>query len=303
MAPTCSSSKDPKQHATALPPDDSPTLTTLMMALDHFKLAIQNDLQDVESTISTTNVDIDTKVASVFTTLGTLRNDVDSSIKSLRFELSDKLDNVSQNVDSIITSARSEWRMDIDNSLLSTRSILESKVRMVTTKLEEMQNTFSDKLTKLESLSVSDSQVLSLLNDTTFDHIRNLTLSPAIDEVISRTVATNIAPITQHIQDLKKSSTSVTTTTSSKPKLGFAQTETKDFSVSKFTKELERIKLQGDKLKDLELFWDSIQHALTNVCQVNQVFPYYRDLTASFTSCLHLLGNTKNPKFSPSAFI
>jgi transcription termination factor NusB len=110
-------------------------------------------------------VDIDTKVASVCTTLGTLRDDVDGSIKSLRFELSDKLDTVSQNVDSVINSARSEWRMDIDHSLHSARSALESKVTTVNNKLEELQDTFSNKLTKLESLSVSDSQVLNLLND------------------------------------------------------------------------------------------------------------------------------------------
>jgi hypothetical protein len=123
-----------------------------------------------------------------------------------------------------------------------------------------------------------------------------------IDEVISRTVATTIAPITQDIQDLKKSSTFVSPTSNSKPKLGFTQTETKDFSVSKFTKELERVKLHGDKLRDLELFWDSIQRALTNVCQTNQIFPYYRDLDANFTFRLHFLGDSRNPKLSPSDF-
>jgi hypothetical protein len=218
MAPTRSSSKDRKQHAPTLPPDESPTLNALMIALDRFKLAIQNDLQDVKSTISITNADI-----------GTLRTNVDDNIKSLRFELSDKLDIVSHNIDSAITSARSEWRTDIDQSLVSARSALDSKLQTMTTKLEEMQDNFSNKITKLESLSVSDSQVLNLLNDTTFDHIRNLTLSPAIDEVISRAVTENIAPIAQDILNLKTSSTTTTTNNNNKPKLGFAQPETKDF--------------------------------------------------------------------------
>jgi hypothetical protein len=52
----------------------------------------------------------------------------------------------------------------------------------------------------------------------------------------------------------------------------------------------------------LELFWDSIQRALTNVCQTNQIFPYYRDLDANFTFRLHFLGDSRNPKLSPSNF-
>jgi hypothetical protein len=106
-----------------------------------------------------------------------------------------------------------------------------------------MIDTFTEKFTTIKNLSVSDPHVLHLLNGSTLDHIRNLTLSP-----ISRTVAANIALITQDILDLKNSSSSQTT--SPKPKLGFAQAETKEFCVSKFTKELERIKLQGDTLKD-----------------------------------------------------
>jgi hypothetical protein len=207
------------------------------------------------------------------------------------------LDTVSRNFDSAIT-AHSEWHTDIDQSLLAACSELESKVKTVddrlqhtTNKLEEMQDTFSNKLTKLESLSISDSQVLSLLNDTTFDHIHNLTLSPAIDEVISWVITERITPLSKDIDSLKTTSSPI----SSKHKRGFTQVESKDFCASKFTKELECIKLQGDKLRDLELFWDSIQRALTNVCQVNQVFPYFQDLEATFTFHLHLLGDPRNP--------
>jgi hypothetical protein len=60
-----------------------------------------------------------------------------------------------------------------------------------------MIDTFTDKITTIETLSVADSEVLNLLNESTLDHICNLTNSPAIDEVISRAVAANIAPITQ----------------------------------------------------------------------------------------------------------
>jgi hypothetical protein len=112
-----------------------------------------------------------------------------------------------------------------------------------------MIDTFMEKFTTIENLSVSDPQFLHLLNIATLDHIHNLTLSPAIDDVVSRAVTERLAPISQDLLDLKNSSP---VSSNPKPKLGFAQAETKEFCVSKFTKELERIKLQGDTLKDFE---------------------------------------------------
>jgi hypothetical protein len=41
----------------------------------------------------------------------------------------------------------------------------------------------------------------------------------------------------------------------------------KELSVFKLQKELKKIKLTGDSLRDLEIFWDSILHAFTNLCQ------------------------------------
>jgi hypothetical protein len=59
MASKHSTSKDGKQHSATTPPDETPTLTTLMLALDHFKSDLQSDLQDVKLVISTTNTDLD----------------------------------------------------------------------------------------------------------------------------------------------------------------------------------------------------------------------------------------------------
>jgi hypothetical protein len=56
MASTRSASKDHKQRSTTPLPDQTPTLNTLMLALDRFKFDIQSDLQDVKSAIFTTNV-------------------------------------------------------------------------------------------------------------------------------------------------------------------------------------------------------------------------------------------------------
>ncbi len=229
------------------------------MALDHLKSYLQNDIHDVKAAITSTNNDIDSKVAAVSGTIDTLQDNVNEHVKTLHDDLSDNMDAVHHRVDNAITSACSEWHADINHSLLSTRSELASTIDSFGSQLQDtnqklatMINTFDDKITTIETLSVSDSQVLHLLNGSNLDHIRNLTLSPAIDEVISQAIATIIAPISQELLTLKNLSTVISS--SPKPKLGFAQIESKDFCVSKFMKELERIKLQGDNLKDLELF-------------------------------------------------
>jgi hypothetical protein len=95
-----------------------------------------------------------------------------------------------------------------------------------------------------------------ILQDCNLDNIWNLTLSPVVDEIIAQTVREELAPISQELQALKTSSPVLPI--SPRLKLGFAQAESKDFNVSKFIKETDRIKLAGDLLVNLEHFWDSI---------------------------------------------
>ena len=64
-------------------------------------------------------------------------------------------------------------------------------------------------------------------------------------------------------------------------------------------KELKEIKLCGDTLKDLEIFWDAVLGAFTNLCQVNQAYPYYRDLKPDFTFKKHLVDPIKPPRYLP----
>jgi len=64
-------------------------------------------------------------------------------------------------------------------------------------------------------------------------------------------------------------------------------------------KELKDIKLLGDSLHDLEIFWDSILGAFTNICQVDQAYHYYRDLSTSFTFENHLVASVIPPKYLP----
>ncbi len=93
---------------------------------------------------------------------------------------------------------------------------------------------------------------------------------------------------------------SSTTTRSPANRLScFHQQTSKDFSVSKLQKELKDIKLHGDTLKDLEIFWDANLGAFTNLCQINQVYPYYRDLQPDFTFKIHFVDSVKPPKYLP----
>ncbi len=169
--------------------------------------------------VSTTNTKLDTKVASVSTLLETLRNDVTSILQSLHSDVSTKFDDVYITVDRTLTSACSEWRSDIDSSLTSLRSewhsTIEDTNHHFATCLKDTSLHFdtrvtelTDNISTLENLSVSDPQVLCLLNEATLEHIRNLLLSPAIDEVITRFVSREISSLTQEVQAMKNLSSS-----------------------------------------------------------------------------------------------
>jgi hypothetical protein len=222
-----------------------------MLAIDHLTRDLQNDLYDVKLAISITNTDLDTKVASVSTALATFHDTIGENIKSLHCDLLDQVQAISTNVDNAIILAHSEWCLDIDSTLLSSRSKFTSTAHSVDSKLQDT-NLKLDSIFETFSSKVSNPQVLCLLSEATLDHIRNLTLSQAINEVISHTVAENIAPISNDLLPLKNSSMYVPLST--KSKLGFAQVASNKICVSIFTNELECIHLQSDTLKDLELF-------------------------------------------------
>jgi len=107
----------------------------------------------------------------------------------------------------------------------------------------------------------------------------------------------------QTLQDsvsaLLQNPSSTTTRSPANHLSGFHQQTSKDFSVSKLQKELKDIKLHGDTLKDLEIFWDAILGAFTNLCQINQAYPYYRNLQPDFTFQTHLVDSVKPPKYLP----
>ncbi len=66
-------------------------------------------------------------------------------------------------------------------------------------------------------------------------------------------------------------------------------------------KKVKDIKLSSDTLKELEVFWDAILRAFTNLCKT-QAYPYYRDLRPTFDFKLHLVCDPKNFRCSQHEF-
>lgn len=304
MAPKHPSSVDNTSAPSSTSPTDAPTLTTIMAVLD----CLTTDIQGLALAVSNTNTAIDTKIVSVSNLLGTLCTEVTGNLQSLHSEFSTKIDTIYVNVDSSILSACSEWKLDLDSSLAMIRSEWSTTLTATESSLNyhiqdsslhfgTMVDDIVDKISTLENLRISDPQVLHLLNDATLDHIRNLTLSSAIDEAINRAVSTEISQLSQEIQALKNTTTSFP---NNLKKTGFAQNDSKDFSISKFVKDLERIALTNDLLQAYEHFWDSILHAFNNICTENQVFPYCKDLKKDFDFKSHLCAN---PRLNPSELI
>lgn len=133
----------------------------------------------------------------------------------------------------------SEW----SSTLEATDSSFESRLKDTSLDFGTMVDDIIDKISTLENLSILDPQVLHLLNDATLEHIHNLTLSLAIDEVINCAVSMEISQLSQEIQALKTTTVSFL---NNLKKTGFAQNDSKDFSIFQFVKDLECTALTND---------------------------------------------------------
>ena len=239
------------------------------------------------------SAELTTKVFDLSNEVGVLSTDIDEKVSALRETINDDVQNF---VDVAMTTARTEWNTDISSVNRSfTSRLFESE-----SKMDTQLNTFSIKMKDLENLNLSDSQILEVLNGSTLEHVRNLILSPVVDEIIARTVKAEIEPVTKDLAFIKASHHPVpppitfsTSTGFSTSKFGFHQVESKDFNVSKFILNTDKIKLSGDLLVHLEHFWDSILRVFNTMCTQNQVYPCYRDLQKDFDFSSYLCHNPR----------
>jgi hypothetical protein len=276
------------RSSTATPNDGAPTLSSIVALLESMKndiVTLKNnstELKSMRKDLLTFKDDLTNLSGHFASTISSFQANVNTDLQTLRSDISDRFEDMFSTLDTTIDTARVEWTTAITDSTAPLALHLNKTTEEFTTLLQAL----ATKLTALEGLSVSDDQVLRLLNDHHFDNIRNLILSPIIDTIIQDTVKAEVAPLLQEIQLLKTVSSSLST--SPKPKSGFAQVESKDFNVSKFIKDTDRVKLNGDFLVNLEHFWDSILRIFNTLCLQNQVYPCYRDLKKDFDFKTHL---------------
>jgi len=252
-------------------------------------------------TAQTTSIDTHTKMIAI----------LDSAVKEMGTTILD----FPKMVDVKLSTIQETLRLDFSTSLQSfghtfiqdllsqhdsTELCFKSHAATITSIADEV-STVSKNLTTLKESSLSKLDVERIVvekwEDELDQHIKShydfkteaSTRLDSLDHTLQATVTT-----LKHYSQL----TGTTPVRSGSSRLtGFHQTTTKDFSVSKLQKELKEIKLSGDSLHALEIFWDSILGVFNNLCQVDQVYPYYRDLSSSFTFENHLVASVTPPKY------
>jgi hypothetical protein len=273
--------------------DDAPTLSFIMSFLESMKsdiILLKNDTIDIKSMqndIVTLKTDLQNLSGHFASTVSSLQVDSTTAIQDLQVDMSDRFNTMSLTIDSTVDAVRSELTTAIKNSTAPIDLSLSETQAQLTAIVQD----FRAKFATLKGLSVSDDRVLQILHNSNLDNIRNLILSPVVDDIINDAVKSGLAPLSQDIQLLKSSSTTIPLTT--RLKTGFSQTELKDFNVSKFIKETDRITLAGDLLVNLEHFWDLMLRIFNMLCLQNQVYSCYHDLKKEFDFKNHLCDQTR----------
>ena len=140
--------------------------------------------------------------------------------------------------------------------------------------LDRMKVLDSDFASKLSSLSSTVQTTVDRLNDHEVQ-LQNVKaeIHSAIQDELSNGTAR--VPFSQGIN----------------PLFPFLQCESKDFHVSKLTDRLKDLKLEGDTLRHLEVFYDSILAAFNATLRVNSAFPPYKQLPTNFDFYVHFCPN------------
>ena len=172
--------------------------------------------------------------------------------------------------------------LDASDHAISTLAIELNKVA-------DTVKIWGDQILTLQSEGLTDPQVYNVLNTATFDHIQGMVISPVVDEIILLAVKKEMDPLLLELTTLKHSISAPGSSFTGHAipiRTAFAQAETKEFNISKFIQEMERIHLTENDLMALEHFWDSILRAFNTICTSSQLYPFYKDLKRILTSRL-----------------
>jgi hypothetical protein len=205
---------------------------------------------------------------------------VKNAVQDLRkntFDLHEKTDEIEKKIDSFDLNTNER----IDKLCLQTGDIA--------IELEQLQEKTQAMTTDIENIDLVPTPSQSLitsLNDTIDTKLKNL------PTLIKHELQTS--GVIQQLQNQQH------VLSKTKKSIGFHQTESKDFHISKLLKLLETHTLTGDSLQDIEIFYDTIATHLATVTLKSNLLPTYRKLTPTFTFKDHLCSHQKNPTLLPA---
>jgi hypothetical protein len=303
---------DPVEHVS--PPDSIDDSTVLATVLDSIKAA-QRAIDAITLRLTNHSNAIDATTKNIVTLEHEFKS-IHHSLVELPKIVDTKLTDFQQNVELKVETIQDDLRHEFSTNLITlgnqlnsvissnqddTNTCFKNHITTITT-LSDTVRAINKNLTALQENNLSKSEIERLIvqkwEDELDPHIKShydfkQAASHRLD-ALDQTLQDSVYSILQNTSSLAN-----TTTRTTNRSTGFYQQSSKDFSVSKLQKELKEIKLCGDTLKDLEIFWDAVLGAFTNLCQVNQAYPYYRDLKPDFTFKKHLVDPIKPPRYLP----
>jgi hypothetical protein len=281
---------------------DSDVLTTVMDSIKATTRAI--DVITQRLTAQTASIDHHTKTIAI---LDDAVKDMGSTIHDFPKIVDVKLETIQETLRSDLSTSLqafgNKFIQDLSSQRDTTELCFKSHASTISRIMDDVA-TISQNFVTLQESSLSKEDVARIVvekwEDELDPHIKShydfkteaTTRLDSIDNTLQDTVSA--------LKNYSQLSGTSTSRSSSLRSTGFHQSTTKDFSVSKLQKELKEIKLTGDSLHSFEIFWDSILSAFTNLCQVDQAYPHYRDLSPSFSFENHLVASVKPPRYLPA---
>jgi len=247
-------------------------------------------------TLATLDATVNTLTENFATLPGLFETNLADVQQNLRLEFSGNLTDLNTKLCSDLSSQRNDMTACFKNHV-TTITALGNDLLTTTKNLTALQEST---LSRLDVERI----VVQKWEDELDPHIKShydlkqetTTRFDALDDTIKDIVDERLKAHTI------SSSPQIIRSSSSNRSVGFSQPISKDFSVSKLQKELKEIKLSSDALKDIEIFWDTILGAFTNLCQITQAYPYYRDLQPTFSFEVHFVESVMPPRFLPAEY-
>ena len=207
-------------------------------------------------------------------------NETNKNIKDYMNNTDQRLEKLEHNNSTIISSFKTyNKRLDSINDSLENYA--------TTTALSTLETEFNDRIDTIEHNLPDEFELKDEIKDEINDDIEEYVKDKKILDDIKSLKETNQllqdqVKIILHSNNSPTSSSTFSTHSDDTLRLcPILKANKKEHHFSKFTDNLKNIKLQSDKLRHLELFWDSITTALSTTLGSAALLPLYQDLYKS----------------------